>query len=185
MKIYTKRGDDGTTGLFYGGRISKDDAAPEAYGAVDEAVAALGLARAEAEGGVAERLLAVQRDLFVVSAELATAPRNRPKLEDGVSRVTGRMVERLERWIDQLDAEVGTPSEFLVPGQARLPAALDFARTVVRRAERRSVTLARTGGWAGSRVVPYLNRLGDYLFMLSRAVETEWQPSRPERGEGQ
>ncbi|MGH8937363.1 MAG: cob(I)yrinic acid a,c-diamide adenosyltransferase [Acidimicrobiia bacterium] len=177
MKIYTKRGDDGTTGLLYGGRVSKGDPAPEAYGSVDEAVAALGLARAEASGEVAEHLLAVQRDLFVVGAELATAPENRAKLEAEVSLVTGAMVERLEGWIDELEAEVGMPRQFVVPGQARLPAALDFARTVIRRAERRVVEL---GDPAESQVVPYLNRLADYVYMLARAAESEWQPSRPE-----
>jgi cob(I)alamin adenosyltransferase len=184
MKIYTKRGDDGTTGLFFGGRVAKDDPAPEAYGTVDEAVAALGLARAETEGQLAERLLACQRDLFVVAAELATAPENRPKLEDGVSRVVPQMVERLEGWIDELEAQAGTPGEFVVPGQARLPAALDLARTVIRRAERRAVAYAAVVGLEGSWLIPYLNRLADYVYMLARTAEAEWQSSRPDQEAG-
>lgn len=181
MKIYTKRGDDGTTGLFFGGRVPKDHQAPDTYGTVDEAIAALGLARAQAPPELAERLLALQRELFVVNGELATAPENRHKLEEGVSLVTEEMVERLEGWIDRVEEEVGMPREFVVPGQAPLPAALDFARTVIRRAERRAVAYARSGALEGSRVVPYLNRLGDYVFMLARAAEEEWEPSRPDK----
>ena len=180
MRIYTGRGDDGTTGLFFGGRVSKDNAAPEAYGAVDEAVSALGVARAAARGAgrgeLADDLLRVQRELFVVAAELATAAENRHKLEDGVSRVLPDMVRRLEGAIDALAEEVGTPTEFVVPGGDPTAAALDLARSVVRRAERRAVTVAA----AESSVVPYLNRLADYLYMLVRAAEDEWVPSREE-----
>ena len=178
MRIYTKKGDDGTTGLFYGGRLRKDEPRPEAYGTVDEAVAALGVARALASGDVGERLLEVQRDLFVVGAELATDPRNRSKLEPGVSLVTSEMVERLEGLIDGLSERVGTPEGFVVPGQASLPAALDVARTVIRRAERRAVALAGSGGLEQSVIVPYLNRLADYVYMLARSTESRWEPSR-------
>ena len=180
MKIYTKKGDDGTTGLFYGGRVDKDAAGPEAYGTVDEAVAALGVARAGAEGRMADELLRVQRELFVVAAELATAPENRAKLDDGISRVTDSMVGDLEVAIDRVVAEVGMPTEFVVPGGDDVAAALDVARTVVRRAERRSVSYASVGGLEASQVVPYLNRLADYLYMLARAAEGEWVPSRTE-----
>lgn len=178
MKIYTKKGDDGTTGLLYGGRVSKDDAATEAYGTVDEAVAVLGTARAQAPAAVAERLLAVQRDLFVVGAELATLPENRTKLKPAVSLTTPDMVQRLEQWIDEAVEQVGLPSEFVVPGQTSFSAALDHARTVIRRAERRCVTYARLGGLDQSEVIRYLNRLADYTYMLVRASETEWLPSR-------
>ena len=106
MKIYTKTGDEGQTGLLYGGRVWKDDPGPEAYGAVDEAVAAFGVARVLAGEGLAERLLAIQRDLFVVGAELATAPQKRSKLEPGVSRATSEMAERLEGWIDEAGIRV-------------------------------------------------------------------------------
>jgi cob(I)alamin adenosyltransferase len=176
VKIYTKKGDQGTTGLFYGGRVSKDDLAPEAYGAVDEAVAALGVARAHADGEVAQRILAVQRDLFVVAAELATAPENREKLEAGVSATTSAMTERLEGWIDEIVETSGLPTGFVVPGQAPLPASIDVARTIVRRAERRCVTYSRQGGL--TEVLRYLNRLADYLYVLARATESGWEPSK-------
>ena len=180
MDIYTKKGDDGTTGLFYGGRVWKDDPAPEAYGAVDEAVAVLATARAVADDDLAGALLQVQRELFVVAAELATAPENRHKLEPGVSRVTEDLVLRLETWIDEIVADIGQPTEFIVPGDNPLSAALDHARTVVRRAERRCLTYARSGGLKDSEVIRYLNRLADYVYSLVRATESEWKPSRTE-----
>ena len=173
VKIYTKKGDDGTTGLLYGGRISKADAGPEAYGTVDEAVAALGIARAAADGDLAERILAVQRAMFVVGAELATDPANRDKLEDGLTRVTTEMVGKLERSIDEVVDIRGLPTEFVVPGGSAVAAGLDLARTIVRRAERRSVAAAVEG-----QVVPFLNRLADYLYVLARLAEAEWVPSK-------
>ena len=178
MRIYTRKGDDGTTGLLYGGRVYKDAPGPEAYGAVDEAVAALGTARAVAGGALAERILELQRDLFVVGAELATDPENREKLERGVSLTSREMVERVERWIDETVAETGMPTEFIVPGGSPPAAALDLARTIVRRAERRAVRLMQVQGNEKSSVVPYLNRLADYLFMLAREAEDDWTPSR-------
>ncbi len=178
MKIYTRKGDDGSTGLFYGGRVSKADLAPEAYGTVDEAVAALGLARSHAPADMQTELIDVQRQLFVVAAELATDPANRHKLEDGVSRVTDGMVVDLERRIDRVIDEVGLPDSFIVPGESPYSAALDVARAVVRRAERRCVAYGAAGGLEGSHVVRYLNRLADYIYSLVRAAETDWQPSR-------
>lgn len=178
VRIYTRRGDDGTTGLFHGGRVSKADLAPEAYGTVDEAVAALGLARGHADGEMAEWLLWLQRSLFVVAAELATDPAKRGKLEPGVSLVTGAMVDDLEAAIDALTEEIGQPTGFTVPGEHPLSGALDLARAVVRRAERRCVAYADAGGLDGSHVVRYLNRLADYVFTLVRASESTWQPSK-------
>ncbi len=181
MSIYTGKGDDGTTGLFYGGRVGKADPGPDAYGAVDEAVAALGLARAaalERDSALAASLLDLQRQLFVVAAELATAPANRSKLVPGTSRVTRDMVDGLEGAIDAIIDDRGAPTEFVVPGGNLLAASLDLARTVVRRAERRAVALADSGGLEESMVIPYLNRLADYVYMLARAAETDWTPSR-------
>lgn len=178
MKIYTKTGDEGQTGLLYGGRVWKDDPGPEAYGAVDEAVAAFGVARVLAGEGLAERLLAIQRDLFVVGAELATAPQKRSKLEPGVSRATSEMAERLEGWIDEAVAEKELPHEFVVPGESPLEAALEVARATVRRAERRVVSLVRSGGLDGSDVPVYLNRLADLTYVLARSAAPEWRPSR-------
>src|SRR5262245_37838759 len=163
VKVYTRTGDDGTTALLFGGRVGKDDPGPAAYGAVDEAVSALGLARAEAERGseldvVLQRL---QRELFVVGAELATAPDNRSRLEPEVSCVTPGMVSSLEPLIDEITARYEAPTEFVLPGESRIAAALDLARTVVRRAEREAVAAARVDWLDGSFVVPYLNRLAD------------------------
>ncbi len=182
MRIYTKRGDDGTTGLLYGGRVDKDHPATEAYGCVDEAVAALGMARSRASGELSEELLALQRELFTVGAELATDQPSRSKLEPGVSLVTSTMVENLERRIDVLVADTGLPTEFVVPGESVIAADLDFARTVVRRAERRAVAWQAHLAAHGSNVVPYLNRLADYLYVLARAAETEWRPARVREG---
>ena len=181
MSIYTGKGDDGSTGLFYGGRVSKADPGPEAYGTVDEAVAALGVARAEVQNvdpKLAVELLRLQRSLFVVAAELATAAENRPKLEAGTSLTTAEMVAGLEADLDRVIAERGSPGEFVVPGGNRTAAALDLARTITRRAERRAVAFAATGGLDGSSVVPYLNRLADYLYMLARSAEADWTSSR-------
>lgn len=178
MKIYTGGGDDGTTGLYYGGRVPKDDVGPEAYGTVDEAVAALGVARSIADPATASRLIDLQRQLFVVGAELATAAGNRHKLEAGVSLVTDEMVAALEGRIDTITGESGVPTEFVVPGGNSLAAALDMARAVCRRAERRAVEAL--AAIEGSFVVPYLNRLADLLYMEARAAESEWQPVRTE-----
>lgn len=137
-RIYTKTGDDGTTGLFYGGRVAKDSAQPTAYGTVDEAQAVLGLARAQAGAGsvVDQLLVPLMRDLYVLMAELATLPENRSKLQPGSSSVTADMVERLEAVIDDLDQQFTHPTEFVVPGGNAVSAWLDLGRTVVRRAER-------------------------------------------------
>ena len=131
MKVYTRTGDDGTTGLLYGGRVGKEDAGPSAYGAVDEAVSALGMARAETEpdSELHSLLVRLQRELFVVGAELATAPANRRKLEPEVSLVTAAMVTRLEPIIDDITARFEPPREFVVPGENRI-----CGRTRLRRA---------------------------------------------------
>src|SRR3954453_18412105 len=180
-KIYTRKGDDGTTGLLFGGRVTKDSAGPDAYGAVDEAVSLLGVARAEAEGGseLDELLLPLQRELFVVGAERAPEPANRSKLEPGVSLTTSAMVAALEPVIDDITARYEAPTEFVLPGENRVAAALDVARTVVRRAERQSVGAARDGWLDDSQVVPYLNRLADLVYTLARWQEGKFRPVRP------
>lgn len=184
MKIYTRLGDDGTTGLLFGGRLSKDDVGPSAYGAVDEAVSALGLARAETDRGseLNDLLVKVQRELFVVGAELATAPDRRERLEAGVTRVTAGMVAALEQDIDVVAGRFDPPREFVLPGEQRLSAALDLARSVVRRAERAAVEATRRE-WldADSHVVAYLNRLADLVYTLARWQEGEHRPARVPR----
>ena len=169
MKIYTRRGDDGTTGLLYGGRTPKDAPVIEATGAVDEAQAALGLARAEAPSGseVDRLLIGVERDLYVLMAELATLPENRGKLTPGASLVAPEMVEGLEHTIDELTGRFPPVTEFVLPGHNRLCAALDLARSVVRRAERSAVGVSPPGSLIGT----YLNRLSDLVWTIARWQE--------------
>jgi cob(I)alamin adenosyltransferase len=176
-RIYTKTGDDGTTGLLYGGRVPKDDAATEAYGTTDEAVAVLGQARASADGIVAEEILALQRELFVVGADLATNPAERGKLQPGISLVTAEMTERLERRIDDLVAERALPQAFIVPGANAASAALDLARSVIRRAERNVVAMEHEGRDVNPEVRRYLNRLSDLVFVLARRQAGEDEPT--------
>ncbi|HVX19238.1 MAG TPA: cob(I)yrinic acid a,c-diamide adenosyltransferase [Acidimicrobiales bacterium] len=174
MKIYTRKGDDGTTGLLYGGRVAKDSPLPVAYGTVDEAQAALGAARAEAERGgeLDEILIGLERDLWVLMAELATDPSNRHKLTAGQNLVTAEMVDALEGRIDDVDTKFEPPKEFVVPGQNRVAALLDVARTVVRRAERATLAAAVDG----SEAVRYLNRLSDLCWTLARWQEAVGGP---------
>ncbi|HVM65134.1 MAG TPA: cob(I)yrinic acid a,c-diamide adenosyltransferase [Acidimicrobiales bacterium] len=169
MALYTRKGDDGTTGLLFGGRVPKDAPSVEANGAVDEAQAAIGAARAEVERGseVDRLLVGAEHDLWVLMAELATSPENRRKLEGGKTMVTPEMVSHLESVVDELEARFPMPTEFVIPGQDRLPALLDVARTVVRRAERAAVPAAAPG----SSVVPYLNRLSTLLWAMARWQE--------------
>ena len=172
MSITTKGGDGGETGLLYGGRVAKDDARTEAYGSLDEAISALGLARAlETDQGRAERLLALQRELFIVGAELATGHGHRGDLEKHFAVVTPAMVEALHAEIRDLEARVPLPAGFVVPGGSPPGAALDLARTLVRRAERRAVSLQRAGELENPEVLRYLNRCSDLLFMLAREAE--------------
>lgn len=193
MRIYTRRGDDGTTGLLYGGRVAKTSPVVAANGAVDEAQAALGAVRAEVESGseLDVLLVGIERDLYVLMAELATAAANRHKLSDGHSRVDAAMVEALEALIDRLTERFPPLTDFVVPGHDRVSALLDVARTVVRRAER-AVLLAEVaasgadvtepggsdpGGSDGaaerdrSQVGPYLNRLSDLVWTMARWQE--------------
>jgi cob(I)alamin adenosyltransferase len=173
VKIYTRKGDDGTTGLWYGGRVPKHAGRPEAYGSVDEAASALGLARAAADrdGELYADILRVQNELFVLGAELATAPEAAGRLEQGVSKVTAEMVERLESDIDRYMDRVDLPPKFTIPGGTELSARLDVARAAVRRAERRVSALKDAGDLADDTVVTYLNRLSDALFAMARFAD--------------
>jgi cob(I)alamin adenosyltransferase len=184
MRIYTRKGDTGTTGLLYGGdRVSKADVRTDAYGTTDEAVSALGIARAALGPGtdnvaaeLSELILRLQRELFVVGAELATHVDRRDRLRDGETQVTAEMVTSLEREIDAIEAGHEMPSEFVVPGESSAGAALDLARSVVRRAERRAAELAEAGGLPDSQVLKYLNRLADLLFVMARAADGRFRP---------
>jgi cob(I)alamin adenosyltransferase len=196
--VATGKGDDGTTGLLYGGdRIPKDDLRTEAYGTIDEAVAALGLARArlglKEEYGILspalrplrELILRFQRELFVVAAELATNRDAWDRLEDGRTRVSQEMVDGVDTVLRDLEARITMPKEFVVPGETPTSAGLELARTVLRRAERRAVSLDRQGLIPGPHLLPYLNRLADLLWVLARAAEQAEDrsatPSRPNR----
>jgi cob(I)alamin adenosyltransferase len=177
-RIYTRTGDDGTTGRLYGGRISKADEATEAYGTTDEAVAAIGVARAHAQGTpLAERLLELQRELFVVGAELAANPAERGRLQPGVSLVTASMVRRLEALIDDEVERRPLPTSFIVPGADPVSASIDLARSIVRRAERESIRLREAGGSVHDDLVRYLNRLSDLLFVLARSAAGGAEPA--------
>ena len=188
MRIYTKKGDTGTTGLLFGGdRVSKADLRTDAYGTTDETVSALGLARAalgsgspgtDADARLRDLALRLQRELFVVGAELATHTDRRSRLTPGTSLVTAEMVEALEREIDGLEADHPMPAEFVLPGESMAGAAFDLARTTCRRAERRAVALAADGGLPDSQVLPYLNRLADLLFVMARAADGGFRPVR-------
>lgn len=169
MKIYTRAGDDGSTGLYFGGRVGKDAGPIEVNGAVDEAQASLGWARSLSDPAsrLNDLLITLERDLWVLMAEVATLPENRRKLKPGQSLVTDEMVARLEEEIDALSAQTEMPREFVVPGENQLSAALDVARTVVRRAERIAVGYPLEG----SLVVAYLNRLSDLVWTMARWAE--------------
>jgi cob(I)alamin adenosyltransferase len=177
VKIYTRKGDDGTTTLWYGGRVPKTNLRTEAYGSIDEANSLLGVARAlckaEEEGDLHSVILSLQRDLFVAGAELATAPDAAERLEDGVSRITDGMVEALEVDIDRYMNQVDLPPHFVIPGGTELSAALDVARSAIRRAERRVVELRDAEGLASDAVLRYLNRASDLAFAMARFADEE------------
>ena len=168
MKIYTKTGDDGATGLFGGGRVQKDDPRVEAYGDVDELNAVLGLARAmEPMPRIDEILVPMQRDLFSIGALLATPDLEKMEKHLSKASIDERRISDLERAIDQCEQELEPLKAFIIPGGSRKGAVLHVARTVCRRAERRVVHLQRDVEIPGL-VVIYLNRLSDLLFMLAR-----------------
>jgi cob(I)alamin adenosyltransferase len=174
VRIYTKKGDDGTTSLWYGGRVPKSDTRTEAYGSVDEAGSALGVARSLCgpdDSELAADVLRIQNELFVAGAELATAPEASGRLEDGVSRVTAGMVDALDGVIDRYMDRVELPPKFVIPGGTPLSAALDVARAAIRRAERRVVALSEAGELASVEVLRYLNRASDLAYAMARFAD--------------
>jgi cob(I)alamin adenosyltransferase len=180
MKLYTKTGDDGTTGLFGGGRIAKASARVDAYGTVDETNAAVGVARATGLDPTTDAVLAgVQTDMFAIGAELACVPGRESKL--GMKLLGDAEIERLERAIDEADAACPPLKTFVLPGGSPQAAALHLARTICRRAERS--VLGIDDAPARREVVVYLNRLSDLLFALARRAnvvarvdDVPWQP---------
>ena len=186
-KIYTKTGDDGTTALGTGERRPKDDLRIETYGTVDETNAAVGVARGELSSELAlvdQMLAAIQNDLFDLGAELATPDDGKPKTYEPLRIVTAQ-VERIERDIDTLNADLAPLRSFVLPGGSRAAAALHLARTISRRAERLMVKLAREEpGRVGRPALLYMNRLSDFLFVASRFVNLKgegdvlWVPGK-------
>lgn len=170
MKIYTRTGDRGETGLFGGGRVPKDHVRVEAYGAVDELNAVLGLAAAQADGQLQERIRQVQHRLFQLGADLATP--GRARAAERVKRVAAEHVTLLEGWIDETQAELQPLQRFILPGGEELACRLHLARTVCRRAERRVVTLSAAEE-SNPEAVRFLNRLADLLFVWARLANRQ------------
>lgn len=183
MRIYTGTGDQGTTGLFGGGRVEKDDPRVEAYGSVDELNAALGVARAHLESGILDDALAeIQTDLFTLGAELGTVPGKEDKL--GMKLLAPDDAKRLEALIDELETHLPPLKTFVLPEGAPAAAFLHQARTVCRRAERR-VIASQKGTPVRPEILVYLNRLSDLLFVMAREAnrlasreERAWSPRR-------
>lgn len=169
MPFYTRTGDEGYTDLL-GGRVPKYDPRPETYGTIDEATSCVGLARALAASERTKAILVeVQRDLYLMMAELAFTP----EMRQSKYHVTAEHVARIERETDALEQEVELPPHFVLPGDSVAGAALDVARAVVRRAERLAVRLAHDGAVANDQVLAYLNRLSSLLFILARFEDRE------------
>ena len=168
-KIYTRHGDEGETGLLYGGRVPKTDPRCEAYGTLDEAVAALGLARSLVKSDKLKDIIKmVQRELFTVGAELATDPNEYSKLQKHFSVVTPDMIAHLEDLIDELNQEITLPRAFIIPGASAASGALDLGRSILRRAERRVVALKEQDLLGNPQVLKYINRLADLVFVMAR-----------------
>ena len=173
-RVYTKFGDKGETSLLYGGRVSKNNPHTEAYGVTDEAVSAMGLARAmSSDQRVKDLLRQLQSELFTVAAELATDPDKYELFKQHFSSVTPEMVENLENAIDSLEQDMEMPKVFILPGGSPASAATDLARCIIRTAERRVVAMAEADLLTNDLIVSYLNRLGDLLFVVARYEDRE------------
>jgi cob(I)alamin adenosyltransferase len=196
MKLYTRSGDDGTTGLFGGGRVSKDHPRVEAYGTVDELNAAIGLAAAEiarareTAGGEAAKLFDLlaqifsdlQSRLFDIGADLATPEGS--KQEAKILRISDEQVAEVEKWIDEIDAGNAPMKSFVMPGGTELAARLHLARTICRRAERAMIHLRNSEPVSGGAII-YMNRVSDMLFAMARRankeagiVDVPWTPAK-------
>jgi cob(I)alamin adenosyltransferase len=175
VKIYTKKGDDGSTSLWYGGRVPKHHGRTEAYGALDEACSELGVARAlcGADDELSADILRLQNDIFVAGAELATAPGAADRLEDGISRTTEEMVSALEERIDHYMDQVELPPKFVIPGGNQLSAQLDVARTTIRRAERHITALNDAGELVGETIIHFINRASDLAYAMARYADVD------------
>lgn len=173
MKTFNKKGDRGETSLLFGKRVRKDDLRCEAYGTLDEAASALGIARnVVSSPRTRELIIQVQKELFQVNAEMATMPEDLERLASTFKPINEAMADRLEQTIVELEGQIEMPREFIIPGGTLASAWLDLARTIVRRGERRAVSLKESGELKNEAVLKYLNRLADLLFTLARYEET-------------
>ncbi|MBM10552.1 MAG: ATP:cob(I)alamin adenosyltransferase [Chloroflexi bacterium] len=173
-RVYTKFGDAGETSLLYGGRVSKNSPNTEAYGITDEAVSAMGMARAfTSDQRVNDLLRELQRELFTIAAELATDPDKYELFQQHFQPVTVEMVDHLEEAIDTLEQDFTMPTVFILPGGSPASAAIDLARCIIRTAERRVVAMAEQDLLTNGLIMTYLNRLGDLLFVLARYEDRE------------
>ncbi|MQG33372.1 MAG: cob(I)yrinic acid a,c-diamide adenosyltransferase [SAR202 cluster bacterium] len=173
-RVYTKFGDAGETSLLYGGRVSKNSPNTEAYGITDEAVSAMGMARAfTSDQRVNDLLRELQRELFTIAAELATDPDKYELFQQHFQPVTEEMVAHLEEAIDTLEQDFTMPTVFILPGGSPASAAIDLARCIIRTAERRVVAMAEQDLLTNGLIMTYLNRLGDLLFVLARYEDRE------------
>ena len=172
MKTFNKKDDRGDTSLLFGQRVSKSDLHCEAYGTIDEAISSLGVARNLVKRGKAREIIVkVQKELFIVNAELATKAEDCERLVSRYQPVTDTMADELEKLIDEIEAEIKIPETFVIPGLNLASATLDVSRTIVRRAERRIVALKEKGEVRNEAILSYLNRLADLLFVLARYEE--------------
>ncbi|MCE5193241.1 MAG: cob(I)yrinic acid a,c-diamide adenosyltransferase [Candidatus Cryosericum sp.] len=172
MKPNIGAGDKGQTSLLYGGRVSKNSPRPEAYGTIDELNSTLGLAKALCVRQYSREILdRIQKDLGIVAAELATEPMYHDRLAEHGWIVTAEMVKKLEQCIVDIESKVSMPNVFIIPGATVGAAAIDLARAVVRRAERRVIGLMESGELPNENVAAYLNRTSDVLFALARYEE--------------
>lgn len=179
--FYTRQGDDGYTGLLGAGRVPKHDPRPEAYGSIDEASAALGVARSLARSSDTRGIVeAVQRDLYLLMAEVAAAPEHAARFR----RIDAARVEWLEAKAEEITSRVEVPKDFVVFGEARAGAALDLARTIVRRAERRVAWLTHQGELANPELLRYLNRLSSLCFVLALWEDRQAGSEEPRLAKG-
>ena len=173
MSIVTKTGDRGTTGLMYNRRVPKSHSRVEAYGAVDELNAALGLARATtADTAIGENLLLIQKDLVVMMGELATLAEDLPRYQaDGYTLFNPNLTSKVDRLAQEIESRLAPAKDWVMPGSSLHAAALDIARTTCRRAERRACALQEADELHNPEIIVYLNRLSDLLWLLARHDE--------------
>jgi len=172
VKTFNKKGDSGETSLLFGKRVSKSDPRCEAYGTIDEAVSALGVTRNYVtKDKTKEIIIELQKELFIVAAEMATKPEEQERLDTSFQRVTDGMVDRIEEMIVDLENEITMPKAFTIPGSNTGSAWLDLSRAIVRRAERKATLLRESGETENNAISSYLNRLADLLFTLARYEE--------------